>query len=386
MGPGCSLPHCEPDFQYPAHFRSSFPSEQMWEGGKSCSLNEQGSVTAEPGAGGFFPQGRWSGGQGAPCSSCSSHGKWGSVLLPSLWHANHSPKKEKHFQVVDIPFRTQRCSRAPVQIHKPLPVRALQPVIILRATIKTIETHVMGLGSIAWLIPTSIPRSGSEEFPGCWCFAGQVGTKWSCRAPSSGRGGGSSRVPRQCGTPGVTQAAVTRLWELQEGPPAPHPTSALPRVTQKVSDRKDPILTTFRLSSDCKLQHQNTSSSFSRVSPGLGPVSSPPFPMSDTNIKLCSHTAPSPFPTLYCSITPLLHFMSKISANICDALLDESQGKSSEMKSEELHEISLTSCAHHFLIYLFFRNHYFCYFSESIALLEPYYTQFSALLSLRIGF
>lgn len=64
VGPGCSLPHCEPDFQYPAHFRSSFPSEQMWEGGKSCSLNEQGSVTAEPGAGGFFPQGRWSGGQG----------------------------------------------------------------------------------------------------------------------------------------------------------------------------------------------------------------------------------------------------------------------------------------------------------------------------------
>lgn len=114
VGPGCSLPHCEPDFQYPAHFRSSFPSEQMWEGGKSCSLNEQGSVTAEPGAGGFFPQGRWSGGQGAPCSSCSSHGKWGSVLLPSLWHANHSPKKEKHFQVADIPFRTQRCSQAPV--------------------------------------------------------------------------------------------------------------------------------------------------------------------------------------------------------------------------------------------------------------------------------
>lgn len=296
------------------------------------------------------------------------------------------PRRKKHFQVADIPFRTQRCSRAPVQIHRPLPVRALQPVIILRATIKTIETHVMGLGSIAWLIPTSIPRSGSEEFPGCWCFAGQVGTKRSCRAPSSGRGGGSSRVPRQCGTPGVTQVAVARLWELQEGPPAPHPTSALPTVTQKVSDRKDPILTTFRLSSDCKLQYQNISSSFSRVSPGLGPVSPAPFPMSDTNIKLCSHTAPSPFPTLYCSITPLLHFMSKISANTCDALLDESQGKSGEMKSEELHEMSLTSCAHHFLIYLFFRNHYFCYFSESIALLEPYYMQFSALLSLRFGF
>lgn len=154
--------------------------------------------------------------------------------LPCLWHANHSPEQEKPFQVADIPFHTQRCSRAPVQIHRALPVRALQPVIILKATIKTIETHVMGLGSIAWLIPTSIPEERKRGVPRvlllCWAGGDQVELQ-----------GIKLRV-RRWQQPGSVrpQVAATRLGELQEGPPAPHLTSTLPRVTQRVSDRKIP--------------------------------------------------------------------------------------------------------------------------------------------------
>lgn len=80
-----------------------------------------------------------------------------------------------------------------------------------------------------------------------------------------------------------------------------------------------------------------------------------PFPMSDTKIMPYSDTAPFPLPASF-TAAPCCCFMRKSSANICDALLEESQGKSNEMNSEELHKISLT-CAHHFLIYLFLRNH-----------------------------
>lgn len=119
------------------------------------------------------------GAAGTSCSSSSSHGEWGPAVLPSLQHANRSPKQEKHCQAANLPYRTQQCAQAPVQIHRALPVGSLQPVITLKATIKTIETHVMGLGSIVRLIPTSIPEERRRGDPKGWklvlCWAGRDG-------------------------------------------------------------------------------------------------------------------------------------------------------------------------------------------------------------------
>lgn len=141
--------------------------------------------------------------------------------IPCFWHANHSPKQEKHFQVADIPFRTQRCSQAPAQIHRALPVRALQPVIILKATIKTIETHVMGLGSIAWLIRTSIPEERKRGAPRVLvlCPAGRdqvelQGIKLRVRR-------WQQPGPQPLWDPAVPQVAATSLGDLQKGPPTP---------------------------------------------------------------------------------------------------------------------------------------------------------------------
>lgn len=92
----------------------------------------------------------------------------------------------------------------------------------------------MGLGSIAWLIPTSIPEERKRGVPRvlllCWAGGDQVELQ-----------GIKLRV-RRWQQPGSVrpQVAATRLGELQEGPPAPHLTSTLPRVTQRVSDRKIP--------------------------------------------------------------------------------------------------------------------------------------------------
>lgn len=273
----------------------------MWEGGKSCSLNEQESATPEPGAGGFFPRGRWSGGQGDTLFQLFQPWEVGTCGLPCLWHANHSPKQEKHFQVADIPFHTQRCSRAPVQIHRALPVHALQPVIILKATIITIETHVMGLGSRAWLIPTSIPEERKRGVPRLLvlCPAGRDQMELQ---------GIRLRVRRrqQPGPQAVGPQESPRWqwpgWESCRGVPllltSPQPFSGSHR--KSVTERT-PIFKTCCLSSGCKLQYQNISSPFSHVSPELSTVSPAPFPMSDTKIKPGSDTAPFPLPASFTS-------------------------------------------------------------------------------------
>lgn len=105
-----------------------------------------------------LPQGGWSGVLGRPLApavpAMGSRDLWS---FPPCGMQTALPSR-KNTAKLNLPCRTQRCTQAPVQIHRAFPVRPLQPVIILKATIKTVEMHVMGLGSIARLIPTSIPE------------------------------------------------------------------------------------------------------------------------------------------------------------------------------------------------------------------------------------
>lgn len=342
--------------------------------------------------GGFFPQGRWSGGQGDTLFQLFQPWEAGICGLPCLWHANHSPKQEKHFQVADIPFRTQRCSPAPVQIHRALPVRALQPVIILKATIITIETHVMGLGSRAWLIPTSIPEERKRGVPRVLllCPAGRdrvelQGTELRVRT-------GQQPGPQAVWDPRSHAVGSDQAGGAAGGSPRLL-TSPRPSPESHTKSLRDPFLKTCCLRSVPK--YFISIPKYFLSIPKYFIFLFPCQPRTQHSVS-CSYVRyqnkalfrHNPFSLshfFYCSITPLLHFMRKGSANTCDALLEESQGKSTEMNSEELHKISL-ACAHHFLIYLFLSKYSFCYFSVSITLLEPHYMQFSALLSLRIGF
>lgn len=70
----------------------------------------------------------------------------------------------------------------------------------------------MGLGSRAWIIPTSIPEERKRAAPwGCvlvLCWAGKDQAELQ---GSSEGAGGSSLVPSQRGTPGVIHVAVPRL-------------------------------------------------------------------------------------------------------------------------------------------------------------------------------
>lgn len=122
--------------------------------------------------------GRWSGVPGKPLTTAIQPwraGTCGPSLLAGckpLSQAGETQLSSKS----PIPYTTV-CPSPGVNPQGSSCPLSLQPVIILKATIKTIETHVMCLGSTARLIPTSISAQRKRGAPRGWtlvlCGAGR---------------------------------------------------------------------------------------------------------------------------------------------------------------------------------------------------------------------
>lgn len=170
-------------------------------------------------------------GSGDLCPSlpvaCKPLSQAGKKKTTSKWQISHS---------VHNGAAEPRC-----KIHRALPVRALQPVIILKATIKTIETHVMGLGRIAWLIPTSIPEERKPGVPRVLLLCRAGGDRKDLQGIELSEGRWQQPGPQAGWHPRSHPGGSDQAGGAAGGfPLSPHPTSTLPRVTQKVRDKKSP--------------------------------------------------------------------------------------------------------------------------------------------------